>query len=128
MRLRLWFQSTGQLEALYGREGKRSWYASAAYRVYAGIADGETAKEAAALCGGYTARVRSEGTNRSRSGRGVMADNATRGETRNENDARRELVKPEEFLQDLRRGETTALLVPSMPRLAGWRACRGRPS
>ena len=56
MTLRLWFQSTGQLEALYGREGKRSWYASAAYRVYAGIADEETAKEAAALFGGYTAR------------------------------------------------------------------------
>ena len=100
MTLRLWFQSTGQLEALYGREGKRSWYASAAYRVYAGVADEETAKEAMALCGGYTARVRSDGTNRGRSGRGFMADNATRGETRNENDARRELAKPEEFLQD----------------------------
>lgn len=56
------WQSTGQIEDTWGPEGKRSWYASAAWRMYLQVNDPETAKELSDRCGTYTVLARTEGT------------------------------------------------------------------
>lgn len=60
------WQSTGQIEKTWGRDGKRSWYASAAWRLYASVNDEETAREVSKRCGSYTVLARTEGVSTSR--------------------------------------------------------------
>ena len=43
--LQLLYQSVGQLERQWGREGKREWYDGVSHRSYAAVQDLETAKE-----------------------------------------------------------------------------------
>jgi type IV secretion system protein VirD4 len=60
------WQSTGQVEKAWGNDGKRSWYASAAWRLYAMVNDEETAGEVSDRCGTYTVLNRTEGLSTSR--------------------------------------------------------------
>jgi type IV secretion system protein VirD4 len=55
------WQSIGQIEDTWGRGGKRSWYASSAWRMYLQVNDEDTAIEVRKRCGTYTALVRTEG-------------------------------------------------------------------
>lgn len=101
MTMRLWFQSTGQIEEVWGRAGMRSWYASAGFRVYASIADEETAREVEALCGYYTIRTESEGRSTNSSGGMMMPGNFSRGESKNLGEGRHPVASVDELLHDL---------------------------
>lgn len=98
--LRLWYQSTGQITEVWGEGGKEAWYASTAYRMYAGISGMPTAKEAAELCGRYTAKVKQTGDSQSRTGKALLDNSVTHGSSSTETETVRELQMAHEFLQD----------------------------
>lgn len=98
--MRLWFQSVGQLTALWGPEGKQAWFSSTAYSMFAGISDIETAKEVSAMCGTFTQKVTQEGTSKSRTMRTILDPNSTRGSSETFSEVSRDLVMPSELMQD----------------------------
>lgn len=114
------WQSTGQIERTWGSDGKKAWYASAAWRLYAAINDEETAVEVSKRCGSYTVLARTEGT--SISTQNMMSNGSrTRGYNGNISEQRRDLLSPYEAQTALRPDE--AIIIPK-----GKRALRcGRP-
>lgn len=98
--LRLWYQSVGQLEEVWGRDGKKTWYSCTAYRVYAGVADEDTAKEVSALAGHYTIRAESDGRSSNASGGMLVAGQVSRGTSTNANDVRHPLASIDEILHE----------------------------
>ncbi len=106
------YQSLGQLERQFGKEGKRAWYDSAAWRAYASVKDPDTAKEIAEICGTYgvvqTSESRSAGTQR-QPGHFLARDSRNQGE--NVSETKRNLVTVDEVLHDMRADEQI-LVVP----------------
>lgn len=98
--LRIWYQSIGQIEEVWGKGGKQAWYASTAYRLYAGVSDMDTAKECAELCGAYTAKVKQTGTSTSRTGGAFVGNAPTNGSNETETETARQLAMAHEFIQD----------------------------
>ncbi|MDB5848226.1 MAG: traG [Rhodoferax sp.] len=101
------WQSIGQIEETWGKEGKKSWYSSAAWRMYAMVNDAETAKEVSERCGTYTALTRTEGQSVSR--QGMMGRN-TRGTNDNVSTARVDLISPYQVQTAMRPDE--AIIIP----------------
>jgi type IV secretory pathway TraG/TraD family ATPase VirD4 len=67
--LQLLFQSVGQLEGQWGRDGKRAWYEGTSWRGYAAVQDDVTAEEISKACGsmGVIAFSESDNTGRQKS-------------------------------------------------------------
>ncbi|MGH6797084.1 MAG: type IV secretory system conjugative DNA transfer family protein, partial [Roseiarcus sp.] len=103
------WQGVGQLEQTFGKDGKAAWYASASWRLYAGIDDDLTAEEVSKRCGTYTALVRTEGS--STSSQNPMSQNWTRGRGRNQglSEQSRDLIKPAELRTKMRGDEAIIL-------------------
>lgn len=115
------WQSTGQIEKTWGKDGKRSWYASAAWRLYAMVNDEDTALEVSHRCGTYTVLARTEGTSISTQAAFSTTGSRTRGVSGNVSEQRRDLLSPYEVQTSLRPDE--AIVIPK-----GRRAMRcGRP-
>ena len=76
------WQSIGQIEDTWGKGGKKSWYAAAAWRLYTAINDEDTAREVSKRCGTYTVLTRSEGVSSNRPG-GPNVSFGTRGQNDN---------------------------------------------
>ncbi|TVR95135.1 MAG: conjugal transfer protein TraG [Rhodospirillales bacterium] len=112
----LLYQSLGQLERQFGRDGKRAWYDSAAWRAYAAIQDPETAEEVSKICGTYgvrqTSQSRSTGASR-RPGHWLRGHNASAGETVAE--VRRLLISADELMHDMRADEQIVVLPGHRP-------------
>ena len=103
------WQSAGQIEKAWGRDGKKAWYASAAWRLYAMVNDEETAEEVSKRCGTYTVVARTKGT--SSSSQGAMSQSGgTYGESDNLSEQRRDLLTPYEVQTALRPDE--AIIIP----------------
>ena len=103
------WQSVGQIEKTWGKDGKKAWYASAAWRLYAMINDEETAEEVSKRCGTYTVLARTEGT--SISMQGVITNGGrTRGLNDNMSEQRRELLSAYDAQTALRPDE--AIIIP----------------
>nr|WP_236749981.1 type IV secretory system conjugative DNA transfer family protein [Acetobacter pasteurianus] len=100
--LRLLYQSVGQLEEQWGREGKRAWYEAAAHRTYVAISDLDTAKELEETFGQYGVMATSEGSNSGTSGKGWEAGNRSRGTNTSYHEISRPLIRREELLNDAR--------------------------
>ena len=88
--LQLCMQSAGQLEAIWGREGRRAWSDSVSWRAYAAIRDLDTAREISELFGHHAVIAKSERSNKW-------------GASTHE--IKRRLINPEELLQDTRSDE-----------------------
>ncbi len=88
--LQLCMQSAGQLEAIWGREGRRAWSDSVSWRAYAAIRDLDTAREISELFGHHAVVAKSERSNKW-------------GASTHE--IKRRLINPEELLQDTRSDE-----------------------
>ncbi len=106
------YQSLGQLERQFGKEGKRAWYDSAAWRSYAAIKDPDTAEELAKICGTYgviqSSESRSEGSQR-QPGQLLSRDSRNQGE--NVSETKRNLMSVDEILHDMR-ADDQILIVP----------------
>jgi type IV secretion system protein VirD4 len=103
------WQSTGQLQATWGLDGKRSWYASAAWRMYAAVNDQETAEEVSARCGTFTVLARTEGSSTSVQGMSIGAGR-TRGSNDNTSEQPHPLISPYDVQTALRPDE--AIIIP----------------
>lgn len=104
------WQSIGQIEKTWGQDGKKSWYASAAWRLYAMVNDESTAEEVSKRCGTYTILVRTEGD--STSAGGALSSNVsrTRSFNRNVSEQLRHLISAYEVQTALRPDE--AIVIP----------------
>lgn len=89
--LQLLMQSVGQLEDVWGRDERRSWYDGVSWRAYAAIRDLDTAREVSELFGHHAVIAKSERA----SGRTGTS----------EHEIKRRLISPEELLQDTRTDE-----------------------
>jgi type IV secretion system protein VirD4 len=105
--LQLLMQSVGQLEDVWGREEKRSWYDGVSWRAYAAVRDWDTARELSDLFGSYAAIAYSEGDNtgRQRTLARLEGGSRSRGQNTNRHEIKRKLINPEELLQDTRSDE-----------------------
>jgi type IV secretion system protein VirD4 len=114
--LQLCYQSVGQLEGQWGKDGKRAWYDGVSWRGYAAIQDMETAKEVSAACGNRAVLAYSEGDNRGRQTNfGFGSGSRSRGSNTNVHEIRRALITPDELVQDARTDEMFVLARSSPP-------------
>jgi len=97
--LQLLFQSSGQIEAAWGREGRRSWADGVSWRGYAAIQDNDTAKELSDALGTYGVLATSKGTNRGSSAGSGLFGNSSRGQNESQHEIKRPLMFPYELLQ-----------------------------
>lgn len=114
------YQSIGQIEQQWGREGKHDLYEGVSFRSYAAINDIETADELAKTIGQYGVRLISEGTN---TGLSVpqfsLFGSRQRGQHYNYTEMGRFLIRPEELLHDLRTDAQVIVPQSRKPILAG---------
>ena len=110
------YQSLGQLERQCGREGKRAWYDSAAWRAYAAVKDPDTTKEFSEVCGSYgviqTSENRSQGSQR-QPGQLLARDSRQKGE--NVSETKRALITVDEILHDMRVDEQILIIPGGRP-------------
>jgi type IV secretion system protein VirD4 len=91
----MYYQSSGQIERQFGREGKASWFESLSSRSYAAVKDLATAREISESCGTFPV-VRTSQSYRRRFSWALNTTNVTYTE------GERRLIRPEEIMHDLR--------------------------
>ena len=95
LHLMLIFQSTGQLEKLYGKEGVRAWNSSVAARVYGPTEDPTDQAELSRMIGEYTVDI--EGQSKSTGLRGLGIGTPSTNITKNINLQKANLMRPEQL-------------------------------
>ena len=115
----LLYQSLGQLVRQWGVEGKRSWYDSSAWRLFATIQDPDTARELSAMCGEYGVVSTSAGDTEGNQSRGAMGASSSTGKSENRSEMKRALIKPEELMQDAQTDEAFVIIGNSSPLRCG---------
>lgn len=103
------YQDDGQVEEVWGKTGKRTWFSNLAWRSYSAVSDLEVAKEVSASCGEFAVLAASEGRNKGWQGRLGAPGSVSSGATVNEHEVKRELIKPAEILHDMRADERIVL-------------------
>lgn len=97
--LQLLYQSTGQIERQWGRDGKRAWFDSVSWRAYAAVQDLETARELQDTIGTFGVLATSEGKNRGSSGSGIFQGSSSAGRNENVHEIKRPLIYAAELLR-----------------------------
>ncbi|MET3793279.1 Ti-type conjugative transfer system protein TraG [Aquamicrobium terrae] len=108
--LMLMYQSVGQLEKHFGKDGATSWIDGCAFASYAAIKALDTARNVSAQCGDMTVEVKG-------SSRDVSWNMASGGTRRSENVTyqRRPLIMPHEITQTMRRDEQIIIVQGQRP-------------
>ena len=117
--LQLLYQSVGQLERQWGREGKREWYDGVSHRSYAAVQDLETAKELEETFGSYAVMATSEGSNTGSSGKSFEAGSRSRGANTSYHEISRPLIRREELMNDCRTDEAFVIIRGARPLRCG---------
>ena len=117
--LQLLYQSVGQLERQWGREGKREWYDGVSHRSYAAVQDLETAKELEETFGNYAVMATSEGSNRGSSGKSFEIGSRSRGANTSYHEISRPLIRREELMNDCRTDEAFVIIRGARPLRCG---------
>ena len=117
--LQLLYQSVGQIEAQWGREGKKAWYDGVSHRTYAAVQDLETAKELEETFGSYGVMATSEGSNKGTSGKSFEVGRRTRGANLNYHEISRPLIRKDELMSDARTDEAFVIVRGSRPLRCG---------
>ena len=89
------FQSSGQLEKLYLREGVKAWRSSTAAMVYSTIADPDEAEQVSKMIGQYTVNVQGQSKSNSFRGLGFGTPSTSNSESSSLQQAR--LIRPEQL-------------------------------
>ncbi|MBA8862764.1 type IV secretion system protein VirD4 [Ochrobactrum anthropi] len=112
--LMLMYQSVGQMEKHFGKDGAKSWLEGCAFTSYAAIKSIETAKELSASCGEMTIEVRGQSKSIGLSG------SAGQGRaTENVSYQRRPLIMPHEITQSMRKDEQIIVMQGQPPLRCG---------
>ncbi|WP_266064785.1 Ti-type conjugative transfer system protein TraG [Brucella intermedia] len=103
--LMLMYQSVGQLERHFGKDGATSWIDGCAFASYAAIKALDTARNVSAQCGEMTVEVQGKSRN-------VGWSNSNSGTRKSEslNLQRRPLIMPHEITQQMRKDEQIIIL------------------
>ena len=117
--LQLIYQSVGQLERQWGREGKREWYDGVSHRSYAAVQDLETAKELEETFGQYAVMATSEGSNTGSSGKSFETGARSRGANTSYHEIGRPLIRREELMNDCRTDEAFVIIRGARPLRCG---------
>jgi type IV secretion system protein VirD4 len=116
--LQLFYQSVGQLEKQWGKDGKREWYDGVSHRTYAAVQDLETARELEESFGQYGIESVSEGSNNGTSGK-TFFDNYSRGTSLSYQELARPLIRKEELMNDCRTDEAFIIVRGARPLRCG---------
>lgn len=108
--LMLMYQSVGQLEKHFGRDGANSWIEGCAFASYAAIKSLVTAREVSAQCGELTVEVKTRS-------RDIGWTTSNTGGRRSENVTyqRRSLIMPHEITQTMRKDEQIIIVQGHRP-------------
>ena len=117
--LQLLYQSAGQIEAQWGREGKKAWYDGVSHRTYAAVQDLETAKELEETFGAYGVMATSEGSNQGTSGKSFETGSRSRGGNVNYHEVSRPLIRKDELMSDVRKDEAFIVIGQARPLRCG---------
>lgn len=108
--LMLMYQSVGQLEKHFGKDGATSWIEGCAFASYAAIKSLVTAREVSAQCGELTVEVKG----RSRDVSWTMSNSGGR-RSENVTYQRRPLIMPHEITQTMRKDEQIIIVQGHRP-------------
>jgi type IV secretion system protein VirD4 len=117
--LQLLYQSVGQLERQWGREGKREWYDGVSHRSYAAVQDIETARELEETFGTYAVMATSEGSNTGTAGKALETGSRSRGANTSYHEISRPLIRREELMNDCRTDEAFVVIRGAKPLRCG---------
>ena len=117
--LQLLYQSVGQLEKQWGREGKREWYDGVSHRTYAAIQDLDTAKELEETFGNYAVMTTTEGSNTGSSGKAFEVHARSKGANTSFSEISRPLIRREELMNDCRADEAFVVVRGAKPLRCG---------
>ncbi len=117
--LQLLYQSVGQLEKQWGREGKREWYDGVSHRTYAAIQDLDTAKELEETFGNYAVMTATEGSNTGSSGKAFEVHARSTGVNTSFSEISRPLIRREELMNDCRADEAFIVVRGAKPLRCG---------
>ncbi|KAB2694575.1 Ti-type conjugative transfer system protein TraG [Ochrobactrum sp. Kaboul] len=106
----LMYQSVGQLERHFGKDGAVSWIDGCAFASYAAIKALDTARNVSAQCGEMTVEVKSSSRNI-----GWDAKNSASRKSENLNLQRRPLIMPHEITQSMRKDEQIIIVQGHSP-------------
>ncbi|MGP3709873.1 Ti-type conjugative transfer system protein TraG [Brucella sp. RRSP16] len=106
----LMYQSVGQLERHFGKDGALSWIDGCAFASYAAIKALDTARNVSAQCGEMTVEVKSSSRNI-----GWDAKNSASRKSENLNLQRRPLIMPHEITQSMRKDEQIIIVQGHSP-------------
>jgi len=112
--LMLLYQSVGQLERQFGRQGATSWYEGCAFVSYAAIKSMETAKEVSAKCGEMSVDVAGSTRNV-----GLIGAGASGRASQSVSTQRRPLILPHEITQSMRKDEQIIIVQGHPPLRCG---------
>ena len=99
------WQSLGQLVDTWGQGGKRSWFNSCSWRMFAVVDDTETADEVSKTAGRYTVLARSQGTSSSSQSGATGSSSRNTGRNEGVSEQARELIKADEVRTGIRADE-----------------------
>ena len=117
--LQLLYQSVGQLEKQWGKDGKREWYDGVSHRSYAAIQDLETARELEETFGTYAVMTALEGQNTGSSGKPFEMHARSRGSNVSYSETSRPLIRREELMNDCRTDEAFIIVRGARPLRCG---------
>ncbi len=117
--MQLLYQSTGQIEKQWGKEGKRAWFDGVSYRIYAVVQDVETATELESSFGSYGVLATSESSNKGRSAKAWEAGLNSSGQSQSYHEVARPLIRKAELMNDVRGDEAFVIVRGSPPLRCG---------
>ncbi|TPN80999.1 Ti-type conjugative transfer system protein TraG [Mesorhizobium sp. CU2] len=106
----LMYQSVGQMERHFGKDGATSWIDGCAFASYAAIKALDTARNVSAQCGEMTVEVKGSSRNI-----GWDIKNASSRKSENVNFQRRPLIMPHEITQSMRKDEQIIIVQGHSP-------------
>jgi type IV secretion system protein VirD4 len=117
--MQLLYQSTGQIEKQWGKEGKRAWFDGVSYRIYAVVQDIETATELEFTFGNYGVMATSESSNTGSAGKAWESSSRSRGNSQSYHEVSRPLIRKAELMNDVRGDEAFVIVRGSPPLRCG---------
>ena len=99
------YQSIGQLRELFGQDGPAKWFESVSWYGFAGVKTKAVAEDLAAAIGEYGVLAWSEGSNTGNSAKGLEAGTRSTGQTKTYHELKRQLIRAEEIMHDMRDDE-----------------------
>lgn len=115
MTLQLYYQSEGQIEDVWGKAQKDAWFDGVSFRSYTRIQNVNTAKDLVTTLGTYGVKAESRSNSAGSSARPLEWATRQHGDSAQESEMARDLMKPHELLQEMRANERITIVANNRP-------------